>query len=90
MSETGLASTVFSMDLPSLGFDFKLPFFVIQGSDDHITPTSVAASYFENIKAPRKQLTLISLLVLSAKLFVFSLVGRTLRPGRAVATMRNE
>jgi len=56
---TGLSSTVFSMDLPALGYDFKLPFFVIQGRDDHITPTSLAANYFEKIKAPRKRMTVI-------------------------------
>ncbi len=56
---SGLASTVFSMDVPSLGFDFKLPFFLIQGSDDRITPTSMAVSYFEKIKAPAKRMTLI-------------------------------
>src|SRR5262249_18427617 len=56
---SGLASTVFSMDLPSLGFDFKVPFFLIQGKEDHITPLSMAASYFEMIKAPTKRMTVI-------------------------------
>jgi len=57
---TGLASTVFAMDLPSLGFDFKVPFFVIQGSEDHIAPTPLAASYFEKINATTKRMTLIN------------------------------
>jgi len=56
---TGLASTVFSMDVPSLGFDFKLPFFLIQGRDDHITPLSLATSYFEKIKTPTKRMIII-------------------------------
>jgi pimeloyl-ACP methyl ester carboxylesterase len=56
---TGLASTVFSMDLPSLGFDFKVPFFLIQGSDDHITPAPLAAIYFEQITTTTKRMTLI-------------------------------
>ncbi len=56
---SGLASTVFSIDLPSLGFDFKLPFFVIHGRDDHITPLSMATSYFEKIKTPTKRMIII-------------------------------
>jgi pimeloyl-ACP methyl ester carboxylesterase len=57
---SGLSSTVFSMDLPSLGYDFKVPFFIIQGSEDHITPTSMAASYFQKIRAPKKQMIIIN------------------------------
>jgi pimeloyl-ACP methyl ester carboxylesterase len=56
---TGLSSTVFSMDLPSLGFQFKVPFFLIQGSEDRITPASLAASYFDRVIAPAKQMVLI-------------------------------
>ena len=57
---TGLSSTVFSMDLPSLGFDFKLPVILIHGSDDHIAPTSLTTSYFASINAPMKHVILIS------------------------------
>jgi pimeloyl-ACP methyl ester carboxylesterase len=53
---TGLASTVSSMDLRPLGYRFGLPFFIIQGTDDHITPTVLAASYFQRIDAPTKQM----------------------------------
>jgi pimeloyl-ACP methyl ester carboxylesterase len=56
---TGLSSTVFSMDLPSLGFEFKLPFVVIQGRDDRIAPASMAADYLQQIDAPMKRLALI-------------------------------
>ena len=56
---TGLTSTVFAMDLPSLGFAFRLPVFVIQGDEDRITPTPLAASYFQKINAPVKRMTLI-------------------------------
>jgi pimeloyl-ACP methyl ester carboxylesterase len=56
---TGLSSTVFSMDLPSLGFQFKVPFFLIQGSEDRITPASLAASYFDRVIAPAKRMVLI-------------------------------
>lgn len=41
-------------DLPSLGYDFPVPFFVIQGTNDHITPTDLARDNFERIQAPRK------------------------------------
>ena len=37
----------------------KVPFFVIQGKDDMVTPTSVAIQYFNVVKAPRKRLILI-------------------------------
>lgn len=53
---TGLTSTVFSMDVRPLGYRFKLPFFVIQGADDHITPMSAAANYVQQIQTPVKQL----------------------------------
>lgn len=45
--------------LRRIGLDFKLPFLLIHGSDDHITPTSMAASYFEKINAPTKRMILI-------------------------------
>jgi pimeloyl-ACP methyl ester carboxylesterase len=58
-SMSGLASTVFSMNVPALGFEFKLPFFVIQGSDDQITPLALAREYVEQINAPIKRLDVI-------------------------------
>lgn len=54
---TGLASTVFSMDAPALGYNFKLPVFLIQGTEDHITDSSSAAHYFKDIQAPIKRMT---------------------------------
>jgi len=54
---TGLASTVFAIDTPALGFDFKLPVFLIQGTEDHITDSSSAAHYFKDIQAPIKRMT---------------------------------
>ena len=35
------------------------PFFVIQGKEDMVTPTSVAVKYFNVVKAPKKKLILI-------------------------------
>jgi pimeloyl-ACP methyl ester carboxylesterase len=37
-----------------VGFEIPLPFIVIQGSEDHITPTDVARDYFEKVHAPFK------------------------------------
>jgi pimeloyl-ACP methyl ester carboxylesterase len=56
LTMTGLASTVMAMDLRPLGYRFELPFFIIQGSDDHITPTGLAANYFQRIQAPVKHM----------------------------------
>lgn len=37
-----------------VGFDVPLPFVVVQGRDDHITPTDVARDYVDKVKAPGK------------------------------------
>ncbi len=39
--------------------NFNLPSFSIQGREDHITPLSLATTYFEKIKAPLKRMTII-------------------------------
>jgi proline iminopeptidase len=38
----------------ALGGDFALPVFVIQGADDFTTPTPLARSFVDSIRAPRK------------------------------------
>jgi pimeloyl-ACP methyl ester carboxylesterase len=58
-SMSGLSATVFAMDVLSLGVDFRIPFFLIQGRDDHIASTRLASSYFAKITAPVKRMTLI-------------------------------
>lgn len=47
------------MDLPALGTDFPIPFFVVQGAEDDITPAALAQEYFDRVTAPRKSLLLI-------------------------------
>ena len=37
-----------------LGGEFAVPVFVIQGSEDYTTPTSLAKAYLNSIVAPRK------------------------------------
>jgi pimeloyl-ACP methyl ester carboxylesterase len=46
-------------DLPTTANTIKVPFFVIQGKEDMVTPTSVAVKYFQVVKAPKKRLILI-------------------------------
>lgn len=48
-----------AVDLPSLGNDFSIPFFVIDGAGDDITPVSLARAWFDRITAPRKGFFLI-------------------------------
>ena len=42
------------VDLPTLGTDFSVPFFIVEGADDDITPAALAKTYFDQITAPRK------------------------------------
>jgi pimeloyl-ACP methyl ester carboxylesterase len=46
-------------DLPATAADIRTAFFVIQGKDDVVTPTSPAIDYFNRVKAPVKDLVLI-------------------------------
>ena len=47
------------MDLPSLGTEFSIPFFIVQGAEDDITPAALAQIYFDQVTAPRRSLLLI-------------------------------
>jgi hypothetical protein len=42
-------------DLPSLGRDFAIPFFVFQGALDNVTPVPPVRAYVDTITAPRKE-----------------------------------
>lgn len=44
------------VDLPALGTDFAVPFFVFQGIDDHVTPFALAKAYVDSVRAPQKLL----------------------------------
>jgi proline iminopeptidase len=52
-------SAMLATDLPTTARTIKVPFFVIQGKDDMVTPTSVAVEYFSVVKAPKKKMILI-------------------------------
>ena len=42
------------LDAKTLGGEFALPVFVIQGAEDFTTPTSLARSFVDAIRAPQK------------------------------------
>ena len=48
-----------SFNLASLGYDFKIPFFIFQGEGDILTPVATARAYFDRIQAPHKEFVLI-------------------------------
>lgn len=52
----GMSSKV---DLPKLGRVFKVPVFLIQGSEDLVAVPEVAKRYFDSIKAPQKEYVLV-------------------------------
>ena len=37
------------VDMPALGTDFSIPFFVVEGAEDDITPASLAKAYFPDL-----------------------------------------
>lgn len=51
--------TMLTTDLPATARRLKVPFFVIQGREDMVAPTSLAVRYFKLVKAPIKKLILI-------------------------------
>jgi pimeloyl-ACP methyl ester carboxylesterase len=49
-----IGPTMITMDMRILGFDMSVPFFIMQGRDDHITGFEPARLYAEGIRAPNK------------------------------------
>lgn len=49
-----LAPIEVAFDARQLGLDIPVPFFVIQGRDDHIAPLEVARDYVAEVRAPKK------------------------------------
>lgn len=54
-----LFDELMAFDVRNLGLAFDLPFFIFQGDTDAITPTSLAQAYFDDIRAPHKEMVLI-------------------------------
>lgn len=48
-----------AIDLPALGDDMPVPFFIIDGRDDHLALPALAEPYYRQIRAPRKAMILI-------------------------------
>ena len=44
-----------SYDARQLGAEFSLPFFIMNGAEDHVAPADLAKNYFDFIHAPEKQ-----------------------------------
>lgn len=47
------------INLYALGTDFKLPVYLVQGERDLLTSAAVTRRYFDQLKAPRKELVLV-------------------------------
>jgi pimeloyl-ACP methyl ester carboxylesterase len=47
------------VDLPELGTEFEIPIFILQGQEDLTALPEIAKTYFDTIKAPRKQFYLV-------------------------------
>ncbi|MBC7620472.1 MAG: alpha/beta hydrolase [Candidatus Saccharibacteria bacterium] len=58
LKNNGMAATI---NLPALGTRFALPVFLVQGTEDLLTPLSVTQPYFDSIEAPTKALVLVPL-----------------------------
>jgi pimeloyl-ACP methyl ester carboxylesterase len=49
-----IAPAILSFDARALGLDMPVPFFVIQGRDDHVASFAPAEAYVEEVRAPAK------------------------------------
>jgi pimeloyl-ACP methyl ester carboxylesterase len=54
----GRDGPMFQRDLASLGFEFPIPMFFIEGDKDYVTPSGPAEQYFKQIVAPYKDFVL--------------------------------
>jgi pimeloyl-ACP methyl ester carboxylesterase len=78
-----------SYDARSLGMKFDVPFFIINGEDDNITPVDLARKYFDRIEAPEKAFVMLkgaghSAVLTEPEVFLHELVARV-RPVAADA-----
>ena len=49
-----------SYDARKFATDIRIPFFIINGALDHVTPTDLAKPYFDKMRAPLKQFVVLS------------------------------
>jgi pimeloyl-ACP methyl ester carboxylesterase len=59
-SAATLLAEMMTLDLRARGLDFALPVLLIEGENDVIDPTALATAWFQTIRAPRKQLVVLS------------------------------
>jgi pimeloyl-ACP methyl ester carboxylesterase len=90
-SVTALAPTLLSADIRNLGNEVPVPFIVVQGDSDRITPTSLTVDYFNGIEAPGKVLVLIEdaghyAFVTHAEQFLEALVSSALPLARSASS----
>jgi len=57
---TGRKGPMFQSDTASLGFEFSIPMFFIEGEVDGVTPGEPAERYFKEITAPHKEFVWVS------------------------------
>ena len=55
-----MSGPIMAVDLPAFSTDFAIPMFVFQGADDNIAPAKLARAYIDRIRAPHKELVLIT------------------------------
>jgi pimeloyl-ACP methyl ester carboxylesterase len=49
-----------SYDARKFATDIRIPFFIINGELDHVTPTDLAKPYFDEVHAPLKQFVVLN------------------------------
>jgi pimeloyl-ACP methyl ester carboxylesterase len=55
-----LNDTYDALDLNTLGYVMPVPFFIIDGRSDRLTPPDLATTFFQNVHAPEKAMFLIN------------------------------
>ena len=58
LKNNGMAATI---DLPKLGTRFALPVYLVQGTEDLLTPPDVTQPYFDSLQAPDKAMVQVPL-----------------------------
>ncbi len=58
-SQSSLLPFQMQENLSTTALRFELPYYVIQGRDDLLTPTEPAAAYFAKVSAPKKEMVIL-------------------------------
>ena len=84
IADTATFAADASYDARRLGTDYPMPFFVITGSEDQVTPSDLARRYFDTIRAPEKKFVVLpgaghNALLTEPEIFLHALIA-TVRP----------